>query len=40
MSLSTVVQGCNYSGYLAGGGSYGLISFDWQNGERRLTPLF
>jgi hypothetical protein len=34
MNLSTVVQGCNYSGYLVGGGSYGLISFDWQNGER------
>lgn len=32
MNLSTVVQGCNYSGYLVGGGSYGLISFDWQNG--------
>ena len=32
MNLSTVVQGCNYSGLVNGAGRYGLVSFDWQNG--------
>ena len=30
MNMSTIVQGCNYSGYLHGGGQYGIITFDWQ----------